>query len=63
MEQYSIKALRVNNKLTCKNMAELLGITKQAYSYKENGKRKFTANELCLICNHLGISDLRKIKL
>lgn len=61
METYSIKSIRVNHDKTCEDMGKLLGITKQAYSYKENGRRKFTADELIMICTEFDI-DCRKIR-
>lgn len=62
MEKISIKALRVNNNLTCEDMGKMLGISKQAYALKESGRTNFTGDELIIICNELNV-DCRILKL
>lgn len=41
----SIKALRANVNLSQEQVAEYLGISRESYRNKENGKRKFTFEE------------------
>lgn len=56
MGQTTIKYERKRLKLTQSDMAEILGITAQAYGKKENGNRKFTPIELLTVCNKLKIN-------
>lgn len=62
MGTYSIQALRVNNGKTCQEMADMLGITKGAYSKKENGHIQFSAAELLKILDYLHIDDYRIVR-
>lgn len=48
----NIRAERVRRGLTQKDMSRLLGISENAYSFKETGKREFTLDEFRIICNH-----------
>lgn len=51
-----LKAERIAKGLTVEEMADVLGITKGAYSKKENGKTSITVEELSVISSKLGIS-------
>lgn len=51
-----LKAERIAKGLTVQDMADALGITKGAYSKKENGKIAVTVEDFSLISNKLGIS-------
>jgi len=51
-----LKAERIAKGLTVQDMADELGITKGAYSKKENGKIAVTVEDFSLISNKLGIS-------
>ncbi len=41
-------------------IAEQLGITSSAWSYKLNGHRKFTVEEIMVLCKLLKIKSLRE---
>lgn len=41
-------------------IAEQLGITSSAWSYKVNGHRSFTADEIILLCKLLKIRSLKE---
>lgn len=51
MRNITIKEIRTNilNK-TLDDMGKMLGITRQAYWYKETGRREFKCRELIAIC-------------
>lgn len=51
-----LKAERIAKGLTVQDMADELGISKGAYSKKENGKISVTVEDFSLISNKLGIS-------
>jgi len=51
-----LKAERVAKGFTVQNMADELGITKGAYSKKENGKSSVTVEDFAVISNKLGIT-------
>lgn len=51
-----LKKTRQLKKLTMQNVADGVGITKQAYYYYENGKRSMTISMLVKICNYLGLN-------
>lgn len=53
--QEKLLVLRRRNKLSQREMAEMLGIATQSYSLKELGKREFTANEMFIISNYFGL--------
>lgn len=44
--QISVKAARVNSGLSQKETAEMIGISLRSYVAKENGNRKFYADEI-----------------
>lgn len=46
-----IKELRLKNNLSCKQMADLIGVSKASYSKKENGFVKFSLNEAKIIAD------------
>lgn len=50
-----IKAVRSFKGVKQKNIAEALGLTVQAYSLKERGKRPITTTELEIIANKLNV--------
>ncbi|UXH44433.1 helix-turn-helix domain-containing protein [Rossellomorea vietnamensis] len=51
-----IKSLRVNQNLTIDHMSKVLGYDGyNAYYYKENGKRKISAEEIAIIAKVLGV--------
>lgn len=50
-----LKAERVAKGLTVQEMADELGISKGAYSKKENGKLSVTVDDFSVISNKLGI--------
>lgn len=49
-----IKAERIASGLTQENMAKKLGISRSAYSKKENGRANIEANELATIVEAFG---------
>lgn len=46
-----VKKLRVENNLSCKKMADLIGVSKASYSKKENGIVKFSLTEAKIIAD------------
>ncbi len=47
----TLKEVRKNKlKLSQKDLADKLGISKSSLSNKENGRRKYTGSEVILIC-------------
>lgn len=42
-----IRMLRQANKMSCKKLAEMIGITAQSLNYYENGKRTVSAESVC----------------
>lgn len=52
----AIKGKRVENNITQSEMADMLGLSHNGYSQKENGYRKFTPDELWKISQILGVS-------
>ena len=51
-----LRYLRRERKLTCEDMAKLLGLeTKAAYSKKELGRTKFTLAEAKIIADSFGL--------
>lgn len=55
----TIREIRLNIlKLSMKEMADLLGISRNGYWMKESGKRKFKSNELLMICKLANIDPL-----
>ena len=42
-----IRMLRQANKMSCKKLAEMIGITAQSLNYYENGKRTVSAGSVC----------------
>ena len=46
-----IRELRLKNKLSCKQMADLIGVSKASYSKKENGLVKFSLKEAKIIAD------------
>jgi DNA-binding XRE family transcriptional regulator len=53
-----LKALRARKGLTQKQMAEIIGITPEAYARKENGKNQFTLIEIQKICKYFEVSPM-----
>lgn len=51
-----IKAYRQLRNVTQEDLAKLLGMTKQGYAFKENGKREFTLTEAKIIADYFGTS-------
>ncbi|MCC2249114.1 helix-turn-helix domain-containing protein [Virgibacillus sp. AGTR] len=54
-----LKAERIAQGLTVQEMADVLGISKSAYSKKENGKIALTVEDFSLIANKLEVSKDR----
>lgn len=50
-----LKEARQSKRLTMQNIADNVGITKQAYYYYENGKRSMTISMLINICYVLNL--------
>ncbi|MFL0196452.1 helix-turn-helix transcriptional regulator [Clostridium sp. WILCCON 0269] len=51
-----VKELRTNKKLTCEQMANLIGVSKATYSKKENGLIKFSLKESKIIADEFNKS-------
>ena len=51
-----LKEYRENKGYTQQEMADILGITQQAYSNKEVGKRGFNTKELLILQKVLGVN-------
>lgn len=47
--------MRKKTNTTQEKLAELLGISKKQYSYKENGKAKFNGDEMFVIASYFGV--------
>lgn len=47
----TVKKLRLKNNFSCKQMAELIGVSKASYSKKENGLVKFSLKEAKIIAD------------
>lgn len=54
----TIKELREQKGMLSKQVANILKISPQAYSDKENGRRRFKSNEIVTICKYFEISVL-----
>ena len=52
----NIKAIREDNDLTQKQMAELLNVSQNAYSQYETGKIEWTASSLIIIADYFNVS-------
>lgn len=52
-----LKAERIAKGYTVQEMADVLGVTKSAYSKKENGKSPFTVDDLAAISSKLDITQ------
>ncbi|PFJ93220.1 transcriptional regulator [Bacillus cereus] len=52
--QEKLVSLRMYNRLTQQNMADLIGVDKRTYVNKEYGVTQFKANEMFLIAQRLG---------
>lgn len=61
MEKFSVKAIRVNLKMTQEEMANHLNITTRAYADKENGINRWFFDEILKI-SELASIDVSKIK-
>lgn len=59
-EKITVKQLRLMRELTQQDLAEMLGITVQAYANKEAGKSRFYFDEVVMICEKLHF-DFTKI--
>ncbi|RDY26711.1 XRE family transcriptional regulator [Romboutsia weinsteinii] len=53
MKHQLLKAKRVSNNLTQKEMADRIGISCKAYNFKENGKTQFDLKEILKIVGFL----------
>ena len=51
-----LKKLRIENKIIQKDVAEVLGITRQAVSYYENGEREPGIKELIILADLFDVS-------
>lgn len=52
----NIKAIREDNDLTQKQMAELLNVSQNTYSQYETGKIEWTASSLIIIADYFNVS-------
>ncbi|MDA2112702.1 transcriptional regulator [Bacillus thuringiensis] len=52
--QDKLVSLRMYNRLTQQNMADLIGVDKRTYVNKEYGVTQFKANEMFLIAQRFG---------
>lgn len=53
-----LKAKMVENGVTAADLADIIGISRQALSMKLNNKTDFRAREISLICDALKIEDV-----
>lgn len=60
-EKVTIRQLRLMREVTQQELADMLGITLQAYTNKEAGKTRFYFDEIIKICNKLDF-DFARIK-
>ncbi len=51
-----LRELRIERKESQRDIAEILGITQQAYSYYESDKRKLDPDSLKILSNHFQVS-------
>lgn len=51
-----IKALREDNDLTQKELCKILNKSQQGYSHLENGKAKFTVDDVITLCKYFNVS-------
>ena len=56
----NLKVIRKKNNLTQMDVAEMLGLTRQAYSHKEKGIRKFSIEEAIILSDAFG-TDVKNI--
>ncbi len=56
----NLKVIRKENNLTQKDVAKMLGLTRQAYSHKEKGIRKFSIEEAIILSDIFG-TDVKNI--
>ena len=56
MNKYELKAERVRQNKSTDYMARVIGKTADCYAKKENGKVKFTPDEICAITNDLSLT-------
>ena len=52
-ENRKLKGARVEKRLTQEDMSRMLGISRLAYVYKENGRYSFTEQEIKKVCEVL----------
>lgn len=52
-----IIGLMAEKRISQRKMAELLGMNKNTFNAKVNGKAKFTTDEATKICEILGVTD------
>ena len=59
----TIKQIRYEHGMKGKFVAEKLGMDQPTYSNKENGKRKFTAKDIAILCDlfDVNIRDIRDL--
>lgn len=59
-----LRALRLNRRMTQKQLADKLGVTRQYLSHFENGERdisNMTLGNAIRICDALGVANPRKL--
>lgn len=59
--QISLKALRANNNLSLKEVADTIGVSRETYSKKESGESKITLDEGFALAElfNCSIADIR----
>ena len=55
MKHMSLKAERIRRGLNQEDLAKLIGVSKQTYWSKENGRSPFFLDEIKKIKDHLGV--------
>lgn len=58
-----LRSAMVAKGFTSESVAELLGISRQSFSYKINNKRKFTSDEISVMAHELKLTPAQLVEI
>lgn len=58
-----LRSAMVAKGFTSESLAELLGISRQSFSYKLNSKRPFTSNEISIMSHELKLTPAQLVEI